>query len=245
MISISNGPRYAKLAQDLIARIEQGRLQIGDKLPTEEELCQQHGVSRVTVRSALAELEHRGLVLRRPRLGTTVISNKTSAGFVHAGDNIQSILNFTRDLPFVLLEAKEITLTGAQATATKLSKGLRMLRVTGLRKQADRPAPIYSVHLIPVLLAPPYEQLDGLKQSIAQLVVERYGHEIHKIEQTIDVSRLDQAAARALESRAGTPALRTQRWYRLRGGELAVMSTGLSPEGRYSIVSNLQRESQG
>lgn len=240
MTSRSSGPQYAKLAQDLISRIEAGRLKVGDRLPTEQEMCQHFGVSRVTVRAALAELERRGLVVRRPRLGTTVASDRTLPGFIHAGDSIQSLLSFTRELPFVLLASQELSLSAAEAHAAQLGKGYRVLRICGVRGKPTMLPAIYSVHLIPVLLAPPPDQIDGLSRSIPEWLAERHGEQIGEIRQVIDVSRLDATAARALEARAGTPALRTQRWYYFRSGELALMATGWSPEGRYSITSTLR-----
>lgn len=242
MTARSSGPQYAKLAQDLISRIENRQLKVGDKLPTEQEMCEQFGVSRVTVRSALAELERRGLVMRRPRVGTTVASDRTQPGYVHAGDSIQSVLSFTRELPFRLLTAQELSLSAAEADAAHMPKGLKVLRVSGTRGKAGMPPAIYSVHLIPVLIAPPPQAFDGLARSIPEWLAERHGEQIQEIEQCIDVSRLPTVAARALEARAGAPALRTQRWYRFRSGDLALMANGWSPEGRYSITSTLRRE---
>ena len=49
-----------------------GRLMPGDRLPTEEALGREHGVSRVTVRRALHSLEQQGLIERRVGNGTFV-----------------------------------------------------------------------------------------------------------------------------------------------------------------------------
>jgi len=49
-----------------------GRLQSGEKLPSEEELRRHYGVSRITVRNALGRLEQEGLILRDRGRGTFV-----------------------------------------------------------------------------------------------------------------------------------------------------------------------------
>lgn len=63
---------YHQLKSILAAKIMNNEWQAGDRLPTEYELCQQYGVSRITVRQALAELEREGLVKRRQGVGTFV-----------------------------------------------------------------------------------------------------------------------------------------------------------------------------
>lgn len=55
--------RASNLIVDQIrSLIRDGRLCLGDRLPSERELCEQFGVSRVTVREALRGLEANGLV---------------------------------------------------------------------------------------------------------------------------------------------------------------------------------------
>ena len=59
-------PAYRKVAAVLTARITDGALQPGERLPAELELARQLGVHRSTIREALRELESAGL-LRRER----------------------------------------------------------------------------------------------------------------------------------------------------------------------------------
>ena len=59
-------PAYRKVATALTARITDGSLGFGERLPSETELALQLGVHRSTVREALRELESSGL-LRRER----------------------------------------------------------------------------------------------------------------------------------------------------------------------------------
>lgn len=51
-----------------------GKLEVGSKLPPERVLAHSLGVSRVSIRQALHELEVRGLIDRRPGRGTVIVS---------------------------------------------------------------------------------------------------------------------------------------------------------------------------
>ncbi|MEI7446148.1 MAG: GntR family transcriptional regulator [Burkholderiales bacterium] len=63
--------RSALLARDLLGRIARRELQPGDPIDVQA-LGRRHGVSRTVVREALADLGGKGLVVARPKVGTTV-----------------------------------------------------------------------------------------------------------------------------------------------------------------------------
>ena len=63
---------YYQLKQDLLGKIAGKEWRPGDKIPNEFELCREYGVSRITVRQALAELEKEGRLIRRQGKGTFV-----------------------------------------------------------------------------------------------------------------------------------------------------------------------------
>ncbi len=65
-------PKYAQLCARLESAIRSGAYAVGDKLCTEAELKQRYGLSTATVTRALAELERRGMVVRRKGAGTFV-----------------------------------------------------------------------------------------------------------------------------------------------------------------------------
>ncbi len=69
-------PMHHQLALLLRSEIEAGRYPHGVPLPTEEELCARHGVSRTPVRKALRTLADEGLIVRYRRRGSFVADDR-------------------------------------------------------------------------------------------------------------------------------------------------------------------------
>lgn len=65
-------PLYVQIHQDLKEKIEAGVYEYGQNIPTEFELQELYGVSRITVRQAILALEQEGLVVRARGKGTVV-----------------------------------------------------------------------------------------------------------------------------------------------------------------------------
>jgi len=65
-------PLYRRLEYHLRNQILSGQLESGDQIPTQDELVQAYGVSKITVRNALAHLEAEGLIVRSAGRGTFV-----------------------------------------------------------------------------------------------------------------------------------------------------------------------------
>ncbi|SPM41775.1 DNA-binding transcriptional regulator, GntR family [Mycobacterium numidiamassiliense] len=65
-------PLHRQLFLVLHDEIDRGVLAPGDALPTEQTLCDQFGVSRITVRRALADLAEQGYIERRHGVGSFV-----------------------------------------------------------------------------------------------------------------------------------------------------------------------------
>ncbi len=73
-------PKYQQILIDLRRLIAIGKAKAGDRLPSENDLGEQYGVSRLTVQRALKELQFEGMVERRAGSGTYVLPKKKCHG---------------------------------------------------------------------------------------------------------------------------------------------------------------------
>ena len=74
-MSLDYAPRYREIEASLRERI--ARLRPGQRLPSDADLCEEFGVSRMTARHAMAQLADEGLVRRDPGRGTFVAEPPT------------------------------------------------------------------------------------------------------------------------------------------------------------------------
>lgn len=72
----------SQVANQVRDRIVHGTLVPGDRLPTEREMAEQHGVSRAVIREAVAKLIHEGLVTSRQGVGAFVASPDAASTLV-------------------------------------------------------------------------------------------------------------------------------------------------------------------
>jgi DNA-binding FadR family transcriptional regulator len=97
MFSPVNVDRVSQVIVDQIkALIRDGRLLPGDRLPSERELCQRFGVSRVTVREALRVLEANGLLtIRVGAHGGAFLTSPTTERLSEGLANLISVSTLT------------------------------------------------------------------------------------------------------------------------------------------------------
>ena len=83
--------KYLQVEQYIRKKIEKGSLKIGDQIPTEEQLCQRFGFSRMTVNKALNRLCEQGYIERTKGKGSFVSSP-------HVSKIIEIASSFTEDM---------------------------------------------------------------------------------------------------------------------------------------------------
>src|SRR3954451_2972741 len=107
MFNRVNAGRVSRLIVDQIRLlIRDGMLSAGDRLPSERELGERFGVSRVTVREALRGLEANGLVtIRVGARGGAFVTAPTSK---HVGEGITDLLTLSGLTASEVTEARRV-----------------------------------------------------------------------------------------------------------------------------------------
>lgn len=105
--SNSYTPKYVQIQNFILQKIELGELLIGDKIPSETDLSQQFGVSRLTANTAIKELASNGIVERVQGKGTfvrVIPSEAAARPMVFAGGIKIAPSRYTSKKPHELLE---------------------------------------------------------------------------------------------------------------------------------------------
>ena len=87
------------LVTDLSQRILLGKIAAGQKLPSENEIVRQHGVSRTVVREAISKLQASGLVETHHGVGTFVLERGNQTGLhlkVETAASVRDIIEIGR-----------------------------------------------------------------------------------------------------------------------------------------------------
>src|SRR4051812_698546 len=93
----ANGPLYRQLADMLREPIADGTFPIGGELPKEATIAEHFGVSLITVRQALRELEGDGLIRKRSAKPAVVTARNPSVSLSWNFKNFADMAAFTKD----------------------------------------------------------------------------------------------------------------------------------------------------
>jgi GntR family transcriptional regulator len=197
-------PLYLQIESVLKSKILTGELKEGDRLPPENELSKQFGVSPLTVRQALSSLVGEGLLDRKPGVGTMVKKNLDE----------KIVLTLSGKMDELLLIGKESETRVLRSEVIQgFDKPMRFLELN----QADPVCFIEKVRYlkeIPFMVVEEYtpQSLIGTlpknKKSIKSLyfiLTQKKGFVLQEATQTIESSTADQRIASLLQIEMGSP----------------------------------------
>lgn len=174
-------PKHEQL-RAILTELATRELAPGDMLPSERQLCQDHGVSRITVREAIGQLVSEGLLVRVRGKGTFV-ADRAVRSRLHLASFQEDMRRLGREPTTVLLSAERGEPPARTAELFAPSGGTEGYHVRRLRVADGIPMAVddawYNAALVPGLL-----DLD-LTRSVYRALTEHYGRSLDRAEQTV------------------------------------------------------------
>lgn len=203
-------PLYRQIYSLLRGRIVEGEYAPDAALPTEDELVERYGVSRVTVRSALKLLAEEGLVVRQPGKGTFVSPGPLVEETVHRLQGFAELLMAHPDQRMEVMSMESLPASAEVAEQLDIGGGETVLRIRRrhlVRGSIVALAVLYLPYWFGELLTP----TDISSTPIYTLIASRTSEKIAKATQRINAIAADEDVAKVLSVVVGTPLLLVRR----------------------------------
>ena len=165
-------------------RILSGAVGFGARLPTENELAEFHGVSRVTVRRALGELARERLIERRRSAGTRVIYRPAPAPMTaDISGVLANLADMGRRTAVKLLSFDYVPAEGAVAQALGVGPDQLLQRSVRVRSVDGLPFSYLTTH-VPESISVTFTQQELASRPLLDLL-ERAGVKVEHARQRI------------------------------------------------------------
>lgn len=234
---MSRPPRYRVLAEHLGEQIRRGTFDVGEKMPTEAQLCHQHGLSRGTVRHALHHLERAGMINRRPGAGSQVLSRFPTGSYQPLASNAADIVELVAQTRIVRPTTQELTADRDLAKRLGTKMGSTWWMMAGVRKRRDRRGQ-------PLCFSEQYLRADLPRDHLLHGIIDPADPITGRFEQIITATVLSDAMARSLAADPGSAALVITRRHRDSSGRLVSVGIHTHPADRFTIVFPDQRRAR-
>ncbi|MDN3919838.1 GntR family transcriptional regulator [Roseateles violae] len=201
---------HGRIREDLRERIVRGVLRPNDRVPSESELMLQYGVSRITVRQALGDLQHARMIFKVAGKGSFVAAPKPFQdldrlqGFAEAM-NASGHRTFNR-----LLQLRAEPASAAVARALALPRGTLVTALQRVRYLDDRPVSV-DFSWLPLSLGSRLRREDLSNRDIFAMLETELATPLGHAELAIDAVPAPADIAARLDLATGMPVLHIER----------------------------------
>ena len=227
------GPLHQRIRADIEARIRSGEWAPGHRAPTEAELMEAYGCSRMTVNKAMVALVEAGLIVRRKRAGSFVARPKVHAPVLNIPDIQSEIVARGEAYAFRLLSRTVRLADRDSPEEVELAAGGKLLTLDGVHDAGGRPFALER-RLVSLNAVPEIAKADFSTHPPGAWLLERVAWT--EAESRISAVNADDADARLLALDEGTACLVVDRrtW---REGQHVTRVRQIFPGEAYDLVA--------
>lgn len=238
---LATAPLYLQVAHHIEARVRSGEFPVGSLLPTENELATALGVSRQTVRQAIATMRSKGLLSARKGVGTRVESGPDLIRRSFVASTRSELFEVASETEFVISHKQEISAQGKLAVELGCRPGRRFLHMSGIRYPATRQKAFsWNEVYVDARVAAAVRDVTVAKSAIFHLIEEYTGERIHEIQQDIKPVALAPEIAVQIGCQGGDLALQVTRRYYGSGRRLIEYAFQILPADRFTYTTTLR-----
>ena len=190
------GTVYQDIVKQLLEDIESCRFKENKKIPSERELMERFGVSRMTVRKAIDRLIADGVLFRISGRGAFV-----SPRVFHRGPHVKSFSLVMQEQGFTassrVIRFERIDPPENVRVALHLEPGEKAYYLVRIRLGGDIPM-AYECAYLPVSRLGDLEQFDFANDSLYRIFTEELGQKFQNLREEISAVRVNGEIARAL-----------------------------------------------
>lgn len=225
-------PHYQQIEEQILAAIEIGKLARGDPLPSEREFAEALGVSRMTLRHALKDLQARGWLDSQVGKGWFVSPSKIE-------QRLSKLSGFSTDMQAINLKVRSRVLdfrarnvNALLADRMEIPIGSKVFRLERVRLVNDEPLGIEDSNVL-ATVCPELLNYDFARDSLYRVLREVYGVTLSTADQTVEASIAGWREASLLEINEGGPVIRGSRDVRDPSGRMIEASDAVYRGDRY------------
>ena len=203
-------PRYFQLKEILRERIRLGEWKPGDLIPSERELSEKYGISRMTARQAVTDLVNEGLFYREQGKGTFVSQRKITQQLINLTGFTEDIRARGQRPGTKVLSASMHPADESTAEKLRIAPGTLIFRLQRLRLANDEPLAI-ELSQISFRDCERLLEDDLENNSLYRTLETKYGIPLMEADQELEAGLAGSEEAHLLKIAVGNPVLFTRR----------------------------------
>jgi GntR family transcriptional regulator len=234
-------PRYFQLKEIMRERIRSGEWKPGELIPSERELSEKYGISRMTARQAITELVNEGLFYREQGKGTFVSQRKITQQLIHLTGFTEDIRARGQRPGTKVLSATMHPADEETAEKLRINPGTPIFRLQRLRLADDEPLAIELSQIS-------FKGCEGLLEedlehnSLYRLLEAKYGIALMEADQELEAGLTGSEEAQLLKISVARPVLFTRRITYTDRNQPIEYAKAVYCGNKYTFYTHMKRE---
>jgi GntR family transcriptional regulator, histidine utilization repressor len=234
-------PLYAQVKDHILAQIKSGAWGAGRRVPSENELVESFGISRMTANRALRELAGDGYLARVPGVGTFVKEQAARTSLMELRNIAEEITARGHRHGSKLVTRETVEASAHLANEFEWTAARQLFHIVMVHEENGLPVQLENRWVNPARV-PHFLEQDFTQQTPTAYLITTVP--VDELEHSVEAVMPDAAQQRLLRITSHEPCLALHRrsWSK---GDVVTVATLIYPASRYALHSRYKTDAQG